>query len=422
MSTEDLTRNASRQKQTADRNKSKNKIKMFGLNLFVDGGFDIIFMILVFALLTTGLVMMFSASYVTAKYSAETNGNAFYYIIKQALFAVMGLAAMFFLSKVNPEVIKRFVPFIAGISILLLIIVLFYHTDVPDSPKIKRWIEIPHLFTFQPSDIAKLGMIITLAYALEKYKKDLEKKWWLPLIFIGGVGFVCLLVFLESHLSGTMLMFAIGIGMLFLSGMDRRWFILGGIIIVVGILLFWGLKDHILSGYQLERITGFANKDYYDTDTRWQTNQSLFALGSGGFFGLGLGNSLQKFMYLPEPQNDFIFAIVGEELGFVRCVIILGLFAALVTRGFMIAVKAKSAYERLLVLGICLQLGIQTILNILVVTDMMPNTGISLPFFSYGGTALLIQLVEMGLVLAVSRTGDRKPQKPKNDKNDRNRG
>lgn len=416
MSTEDLNRNASRQKQTADRNKSKSKMKIFGLNLFVDGGFDIIFMILVFALLTTGLVMMFSASYVTAKYSAETEGNAFHYITRQSIFAVAGLAAMFFLSKVNPEIIKKFVPIIAGVSILLLIVVLFYHTDVPDSPKIKRWIQMPG-FTMQPSDVAKLGMIITLAYALEKYKRDLEKKWWLPLVFAGGVAFVCGLVFLESHLSGTLLMFAIGVGMLFLSGMDRRWFIFGGVIILVGIVLFWGLKDHILSGYQLERITGFANKDYYDTDTRWQTNQSLFALGSGGFFGLGLGNSLQKFMYLPEPQNDFIFAIVGEELGFFRCVIILGLFAALVTRGFMIAVKAKSMYERLLVLGICLQLGIQTVLNILVVTDMMPNTGISLPFFSYGGTALLIQLVEMGLVLAVSRTGDRRPTVQKNDKN-----
>ena len=416
MSTEDLNRNASRQRQTADRKKSINKIKMFGLNLFVDGGFDIIFMILVFALLTTGLIMMFSASYVTAKYSSETNGNPFHYITRQAIFAVIGIAAMFVLSKVNPEVIKKFVPLIAGVSILLLIIVLFYHTDVPDSPKIKRW--IPFLgSTLQPSDVAKLGMIITLASTLEKYKRDLEKKWWLPLIFAGGVAFVCGLVFLESHLSGTLLMFAIGVGMLFLSGMDRRWFILGGAIILFGVIFFWGFKDHILSGYQLERITGFANKDYYDTDTRWQTNQSLFALGSGGIFGLGLGNSLQKFMYLPEPQNDFIFAIVGEELGFVRCVIILGLFAALVTRGFMIAVKAKSMYERLLVLGICLQLGLQTVLNILVVTDMVPNTGISLPFFSYGGTALVIQLVEMGLVLAVSRTGDRRPAKTDKDKN-----
>lgn len=409
MSTENLTRNARSENGRSEKNsRQKNKIKLFGLNLFVDGGFDIIFMILVFALLTTGLIMMFSASYVTAKYSpAETGGNPFYYIIRQGIFAVAGVAIMFFISKVNPQLLKRFVVIIAAVSVLLLIVVLFYHTQVNEANTIKRWIRLPG-FTIQPSDVAKLGMIMTLAYTLEKYKRDLEKKWWLPIVFFIGVASVCFLVFLESHLSGTILMMAIGIGMLFLSGIDRRWFILGLCVAAVGLVMFWGLKDKILSPYQVERITSFFEKDYYDKDTRWQTNQSLFALGSGGVFGLGLGNSRQKFMYLPEPQNDFIFAIVGEELGFIRCAFILLLFAALVARGFMIAAKAKSAYERLLVLGICLQLGIQTILNILVVTDMMPNTGISLPFFSYGGTALLIQLFEMGLVLAVSRTGERR--------------
>lgn len=411
MSTEDLTRNA-REKSGHSENKAlKNKkIRMFGLNLFVDGGFDIIFMILVFALLTTGLIMLFSASYVTAKYAPETDGNAFFYIIKQGIFAVIGISAMFFVSKVNPEILKKFVWFIAAVSILLLIIVLFYHTQVNEANTIKRWMKLPG-FTMQPSDVAKIGMIITLAYTLEKYKKDLEKKWWLPIVFVCGVVAVCGLVFLESHLSGTILMFAIGIGMLFLGGIDRRWFILGIGLAIVGFAIFWMIKDKILSPYQIERITSFSAKDYYDKDTRWQTNQSLFALGSGGVFGLGLGNSRQKFLYLPEPQNDFIFAIVGEELGFIRCVFILLLFAALVTRGFIIAARAKSAYERLLVLGICLQLGIQTVLNILVVTDMMPNTGISLPFFSYGGTALMIQLFEMGLVLAVSRPGERRPHK-----------
>lgn len=411
MSTEDLNRKARNNSGHSEtKTEKKNKIKLFGINLFVDGGFDIIFMILVFALLTTGLIMLFSASYITAKYSAETNENAFFYIIRQGAFAVVGIAVMFFVSKVNPEIIKKFVWVIAAVSIVLLIVVLFYHTQVNEANTIKRWIPFPG-FTMQPSDIAKIGMIITLAYAIEKYKKQLEKKWWLPLVFIGGIGAVCGLVFLESHLSGTILMLAIGVGMLFLGGIDRRWFILGIGVAVVGFALFWAFKSEILTDYQLGRIASFFKKDYYDRDGRWQTNQSLFALGSGGVFGLGLGNSRQKFMYLPEPQNDFIFAIVGEELGFIRCTFILLMFAALVTRGFIIAARAKSTYERLLVLGICLQLGIQTILNILVVTDMMPNTGISLPFFSYGGTALLIQLFEMGLVLAVSRPGERRPHK-----------
>lgn len=409
MSTNDLKNNAAAQKKKSeDGNKPKSKIRLFGINLFIDGGFDIIFMILVFALLTAGLIMMFSASYVTAKYSQGTNSNPFYYIIRQAVFAVAGLIAMFFVSKINPEIYKKFVWIIAGITMVLLIVVLFYHTQVNEDNSIKRWIPIGGL-TIQPSDVAKLAMIIILAYTLEKYKRDLERKWWLPLIFVAGVGMVCFLVFKESHLSGAILLFIIGVGMLYVSGIDYRWFIIGAVVLAVGFAIFWKIKEHILNPYQLARITGFLVKDYADTDVRWQTNQSLFALGSGGIFGLGLGNSIQKFMYLPEPQNDFIFAIVGEELGFIRSTIILIMFALLVTRGFIIAVRAKSAYERLLVLGICIQLGAQTILNILVVTDMMPNTGISLPFFSYGGTALLIQLVEMGLVLAVSRTGERRP-------------
>ena len=203
------------------------------------------------------------------------------------------------------------------------------------------------------------------------------------------------------------MIFAMGIGILFLSGMDRRWFILGFAAGVLLIAVFVIFREQILSPYQLKRITGFFEKDYTDTGTRWQTNQSLYALGSGGLFGLGLGNSRQKFLYIPEPHNDFIFAIVGEELGFFRSMIIILMFLALVARGFMIAAKTKSMYERLLVLGISLQVGIQSVLNILVVTDMIPNTGISLPFFSYGGTALVILMVEMGLVLGVSRTGPR---------------
>jgi cell division protein FtsW len=213
------------------------------------------------------------------------------------------------------------------------------------------------------------------------------------------------------------MIFAMGIGMLFLSGMDRRWFIFFGILGVIAIVIFFSIRHEILSEYQNARIDSFFVKDYDDTDGRWQTNQSLYALGSGGLFGLGLGNSIQKYMYIPEPHNDFIFAIVGEELGFLRAVLIIILFLALVARGFIIAEKTKSMYERLVVLGISLQVGIQSVLNILVVTDMIPNTGISLPFFSYGGTALLILLAEMGLVLGVSRTGSRKA-KIREDKKD----
>ena len=198
-------------------------------------------------------------------------------------------------------------------------------------------------------------------------------------------------------------MLGIGVVVTFLGGLDKRLYIVGGVVAVAAVAIVI-LKPEILpKDYMTLRITSWLQKDYYDTDLRYQTNQSLFALGSGGLFGLGLGNSKQKYLYLPEPQNDFIFAVVGEELGFVGCVFIILLFALLVWRGFAIALKARSVFGRLLVMGIVTQVGLQAILNILVVTDAMPNTGISLPFFSYGGTSLLMLLGEMGVVLSVSR-------------------
>lgn len=416
MSTADLTQNA-REKQKAKSGffKKLENITIFGNRLFVSGGFDIIYFILVIALLTTGLVMMASASYVWGKFH---NDDPYHYIVNQGIVAVIGVIAMFIISKINPQIFKKMAVVISVIGFLLLVLVLFYYEEIPDKPDIKRWMAIPFTNkTFQPSDVGKVAMIIGLAWGLEKGKKLLDTKIWAPAIYFGVVVVVSLLVFAESHLSAFVMIFAMGIGILFLSGMDRRWFIILGIMGVVFIVAFFALREQILSPYQNERIDSFFVKDYTDTDTRWQTNQSLYALGSGGLFGLGLGNSRQKYMYIPEPHNDFIFAIVGEELGFFRSVVIILLFLALVARGFIIAERTKSMYERLLVLGVSLQVGIQSVLNILVVTDMIPNTGISLPFFSYGGTALLILLAEMGLVLGVSRTGSRKAKLPEDKKN-----
>ena len=425
MSTEKLAKTAAR--NSAEKGKGiigrltnrLMKLEFRGTKVFIDGGFDVVYLILVITLLTIGLVMMFSASYINAKYRKN---DPYAYITKQFIVAVVGVIAMFIISKINPEIFKKLTLPAAGVSIFLLILVLFVHTKVNDENTIKRWLPPIGPISIQPSDVGKLGLIMTLAYTLEKYKRKLEKIWWLPILFVAGIAFVSLLVFLESHLSGTILMLGIGILMLILGGLDKRWILFGFILGAVAFAAFWLLKDHILSPYQLQRISSFSQKDYTDIGARYQTNQSLFALGSGGIWGLGLGQSRQKFMYLPEPQNDFIFAIVGEELGFIRCVLILLTFAALIFWGFLIAEKkAKSSYERLLVLGINIQLALQIILNLLVVTDLMPNTGISLPFFSYGGTALLLQLVEMGMVLSVSRTGERHPEKKeKENKGDTN--
>ena len=406
MSTAELRDTAREEnKKTTKKRSLFRNLTIGGVRVFVDGGFDIIYLFLIIALLTTGLIMMASASYVWGKFYKD---DPYHYVTKQGIFAVFGLVVMFIVSKVNPQFIKKFAIPISVIGFVLLVAVLFYYVPVPENPDIKRWMPIPGTSSsFQPSDIGKLAMIIGLSWGLEKGKKFLDRNMFAPLLYFGIVIVVSLLVFAESHLSCFVMIFAMGIGILFLSGMDRRWFILGFAAGVLLIAVFVIFREQILSPYQLERITGFFEKDYTDTGSRWQTNQSLYALGSGGLFGLGLGNSRQKFLYLPEPHNDFIFAIVGEELGFFRSMIIILMFLALVARGFMIAAKTKSMYERLLVLGVSLQVGIQSVLNILVVTDMIPNTGISLPFFSYGGTALVILMVEMGLVLGVSRTGQR---------------
>ncbi len=420
MSTVELTQNA--------REKSKQKSKFSfsrlenwtirGTKVFVGGGFDIVFLFLVIALLTTGLIMMASASYVWGEFNDD---GPYVFIIKQAKIAVAGLVAMFVISHINPQIIKKLSVFGIIIGLALLIGVLFYYVPVEENPDIRRWMPIPGTkSSFQPSDVAKVAMIVGFAWGLEKGKKLLETKPWAPLIYFGAVVVICGLIYLESHLSCLLMMFAIAVGMLFLSGMDRRWFIILGAVGVVLLIAFFALRGEILSNYQNARIDSFLHKDYDDIDGRWQTNQSLYALGSGGLFGLGLGNSKQKYLYIPEPHNDFIFAIVGEELGFFRSVLIVMMFLALVARGFIIAIKTKSMFERLVVLGVSLQVGIQAVLNILVVTDVIPNTGISLPFFSYGGTALLILLAEMGLVLGISRTGSRdtKSQKKKEENTD----
>ncbi len=371
--------------------------------LFSKGGFDIIFLLLVCVLLTIGIVMMFSASYISAK---NAENDAYYYLKRQAAFGAIGVVAMFVVSKINVNLIRKVAPAIFLISFALLVIVLFAPATVVGKEQFKRWLEIPVIgMRFQPSEIAKFGLIVILGWMFERYQRHFEyRKWTMTAIAFGIIGLFAVLVFAEDHLSGAILMLGIGLIICFLGGVDWRLYAFGAIAAIIVVAVVVSNPDEFLKGYMAERIDSWLVKDYTDTDARYQTNQSLFALGSGGFFGLGLGNSKQKFLYLPEPQNDFIFAVVGEELGFVGCTFIVILFALLVWRGFTIALKARSVFARLVTMGIVIQVGLQTILNILVVTDMMPNTGISLPFFSYGGSSLIVLLAEMGFVLSVSRS------------------
>ncbi len=375
------------------------------------GSFDITFLALVMILLTVGIVMMFSASYVNAWYdSSKAVGNdPYYYFKNQLFFAIIGIAIMLVVSRIRFDVFRDFSCFALLISLCLLVYVLINPYEIPGKEQFKRWMELPLIGSFQPSEIAKLALIMFCAWSMEKKQKLVESKWWMMLPYTGVIAVVCALVYAENHLSGTILMFGIGMVMTFLGGVKVQWFVVGGALAAVA-FMFFVLNPDKLAAYAGERIEVWLKLLRNDeltnaekTGTAWQSLQSLYAIGSGGLFGLGFGNSRQKHLYLPEPQNDFVFAIVCEELGFIRTMIIVILFVLLVCRGFVIALRSRNRYASLLAMGICFHVGLQAALNIAVVTSTVPNTGISLPFFSSGGTALVMLLAEMGMVLSISR-------------------
>lgn len=364
-------------------------------DVLIVGGIDIPFLGITIALLTIGLIMLFSATYPYAYYYED---SSYYYFLRQLVFAVIGLVAMFILSKFNYKFLKVFHKPIFVITILLLIIVLFYHTEKDD---FKRWIPL-FGFTLQPSDIAKFTIILTLSVYISDYYRYMKTFKYGIVIPICIIAIFCGLIALEHHMSCTILVFLIGACLMFAGGTNWKLFAFGAGVLALVVFVVVSFPD-LLEEYAGERIEAWLDKDYDPTGLRWQTNNSLYAIGSGGLFGTGLGNSKQKYLYVSEPQNDFIFSIVCEELGFVGAAIIIFLFGALVVRGFIIASRCNDKFGSLLVIGVVSQIGIQVVLNILVITDSIPNTGIALPFFSYGGTAMLMLLAEIGVVLAVSR-------------------
>lgn len=365
---------------------------------FNEGNLDVTFLLIVLALLTTGLIMLFSAGYSYAYYKYH---DSTHFIARQALFAFIGILVMLFISRIDFNCFRTWATVGIVISLILLLAVLV----LPEyKPGFKRWIDLGPI-TFQPSEIAKIGIVLFFAWACEKWQQRLKHDWKLQVAFIAVAGLFSLLVFVENHLSGAILMALLSVIMLFIGGLNRWWFIVLVVVMVLGVVVLLAKPD-LLKDYMGERITAWLDKDYDPTGARWQTNQSLNAIGSGGLLGQGLGESKQKHMYVSEPQNDFIFAIVCEELGFVGAAVILILFALLVWRGFVIGMSCRSRFGAAVAMGIVFQVGLQTVLNIFVVTDTMPNTGISLPFFSYGGTSLLMLLAEMGMVLSISRQSD----------------
>ncbi|MBQ3068455.1 MAG: putative lipid II flippase FtsW [Clostridia bacterium] len=374
--------------------KTMSKWQKFKALFYTKQGFDKPFLIVLLILLTIGLACMFSASYVNAYYYQD---DSYFFINRQLIFALIGVGALLLLSAFDYHKFHALAIPLFAVSVVLLILVLI----LPSDDGVSRWLPLPLIGGFQPSEVAKFAVVVLFAHmvSLNYQKMDTFKGGYLP--FMAVLAVVCGLTLLEPHLSGTMLVFALGFVMMYIGGTKPRWLFLT-ILLAVAVVVFMIL----VVGYEKDRIEVWL--DLFNTyernpDQAWQTMQSLYAIGSGGLMGQGFGNSRQKHLFLPEPQNDFIFAIVCEEMGFIGALIIIVLFAVLVWRGFVIAMHAPDKFGFMLAIGLTAQIGIQVAINIAVVSNLLPNTGISLPFFSYGGSSLVMLLAQMGIILAVSR-------------------
>ena len=356
---------------------------------------DLPFLLLILTLVAFGLIMLGSASWAVGLYR---RGDAYAYLRPQLLFAAVGLAALWAASRVDYHIYHRLAWPLLGLSLVLLAVVLF----MPEYNGCKRWIVLPGLGTLQPSEIAKFSVVLVFSHiiALNQSRMDQFRVGVLPFAAILGV--VAVLMLLEPHLSGTLLILAIGAVLMFVGGTGLRWFGLAGAGALTALSLALVLLPDLVP-YAADRLSSWLDPFADPLGDGHQTIQSLYAIGSGGATGLGLGNSRQKHLYVPEPQNDFIFSILCEELGFVGAALVLLLFFLLLWRGLVIAVRAPDKFGALLAVGFVVQVCLQAVLNIAVVTNTIPNTGISLPFFSSGGTSLMMLLGEMGIVLSVSR-------------------
>ena len=363
---------------------------------------DVPFLVVLLALLSYGLIMLFSAGYAVALYR---RGDAYTYIRPQLLFAALGAAAMYAASLVDYHVWHKLAWPVMGLSLILLVVVLF----MPEYNGCKRWIVLPGLGTLQPSEIAKFAVVLVFSHIISLNHDRMHS-------FAGGVlpfalilGVVTVLMLLEPHLSGTLLILSIGAVLMFVGGTGLQWFGLAGGL-GAGAIAAAVLALPELVPYAADRLASWRDPFADPLGEGHQTIQSLYAIASGGLAGLGLGNSRQKYLYVPEPQNDFIFSILCEELGFIGAALAVALFLALLLRGMSIAIRARDKFGALLAVGFVVQVVLQAILNIAVVTNTIPNTGISLPFFSSGGTSLILLLAEMGVMVNIGRNGERAAQ------------
>ena len=354
---------------------------------------DIPFLILILLLLVVGLVMLYSASSAQSMYDT---GYAIStkYLQKQAVCAGIGLVCMWIFSRIPAAFWLKFAWPLYAISIVLLLLVLVAGESVNGA---RRWINIAGL-QFQPSEIAKFTMIVLFAKLTKSFGTDARKFRYGVLGFGGALLGILLPLALEKHLSAIMLMGLVAVAIMFVAGTHPKWLLTGALCAALFVVVYVTFM-----GYAGDRITAWLHPESDPSDKGYQILQSLYAIGSGGLFGLGFGKSRQKYLYLPFQYNDYIFAIVCEELGLIGALLIMLLFGALILRGFWIALRASDRFSTVLATGLVALIAVQTILNLCVVTNLLPSTGIALPFFSYGGTALAVNLGEMGIVLSISR-------------------
>jgi len=389
-----MTQDEKRQRSREKRHKARE------LKEIARGPIDLPFLVLVLMLVVIGLIMLFSASFPSA---LKEHNDPLFFVRSQALFAAAGVAIMMAVSRINYQRLRGFSTIALVGSIVLLVLVLTPFGVTRNFAT--RWLKLFLVAgpQYQPSELAKLGIIIYFAntISIRKDKMRTFKQGIVPYAIILAI--YAILMLMEPHMSGCILLLGIGAVMMVVGGMHWLWVTAGisGAGLGVYALLFTDLMEKI--GYNSDRITTWRDPWWDVGDKSYQMAQSLISIGSGGILGVGLGKGRQKFQFLPEEHNDFIFAVVCEELGYLGACIIMVLFALLILRGYWIAIKARDRFGALLVVGVTTQIALQTFLNIAVVTGLIPATGISLPFFSYGGTALMIQLFEVGIVLSVSR-------------------
>ena len=356
-------------------------------------GIDRPFLIILLVLLGTGLGMLYSASSAQSLYDTRYTVST-RYLQKQAACALIGLGAMWVCSRIEPSFWLKAAWPLYGISIALLLGVLLFGQSVNGA---KRWINIGGL-QFQPSEIAKFTLILLFARLTKGFGPQAKQFRYGVLGFGAALLGILVPLALEKHLSAILLMGMVAVIMMFVAGTNVRWLLAGAGVAVVFVVVYIRFM-----GYAGDRVTAWLHPEEDPRDTGYQILQSLYAIGSGGVFGLGLGKSRQKYLYLPFQYNDYIFAVICEEVGLFGALLIIGLFAALLVRGYRIALYARDRFSTVLGAGLVTLIGVQTVLNLGVVTNLLPSTGIALPFFSYGGTALAVNLAQMGVVLSISR-------------------